>query len=58
MKNFLKLTLVVVAALSSTTLYAQKFARVNSQEVMAVMPETKEMNTNLEAFSKELQEQI
>lgn len=58
MKNFLKLTLVVVAVLSSTTLYAQKFARVNSQEVMAVMPETKEMNTNLEAFSKELQEQI
>ncbi len=58
MKNILKLTLVVAAVLSSTTLYAQKFARINSQEVITVMPETKEMNTNLEAFSKELQEQI
>lgn len=58
MKKLLKLTLVVAAMLSSTTLYAQKFACINSQDVLLVMPETKEMNTNLEAFSKELQEQI
>ena len=58
MKKILKLTLVVAAVLCSTTVFAQKFARVNTQEIFAVMPETKEMQSNLDAFGKELQEQL
>lgn len=58
MKNILKLTLVLVMALGSTTAFAQKFARVNTQELFAQMPETKEMQANLDAFGKELQEQL
>ena len=58
MKNILKLTLVVAAILCSTSVFAQKLARVNTQEIFAVMPETKEMQSNLDAFGKELQEQL
>lgn len=58
MKKILKLTLVVAAVLCSTSVFAQKLARVNTQEIFAVMPETKEMQQNLDAFGKELQEQL
>ena len=58
MKNVLKLTLALAMMLSCTTLFAQKFARVNSQEILTLMPETKEMQTNLEAFGKELRDQL
>lgn len=58
MKKFLKLTLVLAIIFSSTTVFAQKLARVNTQEIFAQMPETAQMQTNLEAFSKELQEQL
>ncbi|MBQ9137789.1 MAG: OmpH family outer membrane protein [Alistipes sp.] len=58
MRKFLKLTLVLAFALTSTNLFAQKLARVNTQELFAQMPETKEMQTNLDAFGKELQEQL
>lgn len=58
MKNILKLTLVVAAVLCSTNVFAQKLARVNSQEIFAVMPEVKEMEQQLDAFAKELQEQL
>ena len=58
MKKILKLTLVVAAVLCSTSVFAPKLARVNTQEIFAVMPETKEMQQNLDAFGKELQEQL
>lgn len=58
MKKILKLTLVLAIIFSSTTVFAQKLARVNTQEIFAQMPETAQMQTNLEAFSKELQEQL
>ncbi|MBE6193909.1 MAG: OmpH family outer membrane protein [Alistipes sp.] len=58
MKKILKLTLVLAMVLCSTSVYAQKLASVNTQEIFAVMPETKEMQTNLDAFGKELQEQL
>ncbi len=58
MKKIIKLTLVLALVLSTTTLYAQKLARVNKSEIFAVMPETKEMQTNLESFGKDLQDQL
>ena len=58
MKRIIRLTLAVILAMSATELYAQKFARINVQEVVVAMPEFKEMQTNLEAFGKDLQEQL
>lgn len=58
MKRFIKLTLAVAMAMISTSLYAQKLARINMQEIVFVMPEFKEMQNNLEAFGKDLQEQL
>ncbi|MBR5886214.1 MAG: OmpH family outer membrane protein [Alistipes sp.] len=58
MKKILKLTLVLAAVLCSTSVFAQKMARVNTQELFAIMPETKQMQENLDAFGKELQEQL
>ncbi len=59
MKKLIRLTLVIsMAMLSTTTLYAQKFGRINMQMVLASMPESKEMQTNLESFGKELNEQL
>ena len=58
MKKVLKLTLAVLLVMSSTSLYAQKFGRINSQEIFANMPETKEADTQLQAFAQELGAQI
>ena len=58
MKKTLKLTLAVVLMLGSTSLFAQKFGRINSQEIIMAMPETKTMQTNMETFGKELQDNI
>ena len=58
MKKVLKLTLAVVCMLSATSLFAQKFGRINTGEIVAAMPETKEMQTNMEAFVKDMQENL
>lgn len=54
MKNVLKLTLAAVLMFSASSLYAQKFGRINTNEVVSAMPEAKEAQTNLEAFVKDL----
>ncbi len=58
MKNVLKLTLALAMMLSCTTLFAQKFGRINSQEVMIAMPETTEMQTKLQAVAKDWEENL
>jgi len=58
MKKAIGLTLAVVLTMSASPLLAQKFGRVNSQDIMMVMPETKEMQTNLEAFGKDIQDNM
>ena len=58
MKKVIKLALVVMCAMCSTSLYAQKFARISLQEVIFAMPEFAQMQTDLEAFTKELGEQL
>lgn len=58
MKNVLKLTLAVVFVMCSTSLFAQKFGRINSQEIIANMAETKEAQTQLQTFVGELQAQM
>lgn len=58
MKKVIKLALVLMCAMCSTSLYAQKFARINLQEMIFSMPEFAKMQTDLESFSKELGEQL
>ena len=58
MKKAIKLTLAVALVMGSTTLFAQKFGRINTQEIIMSMPETKAMQTNMEAYAKELQDNI
>ena len=58
MKKFLGLTLLAVAMLGVSTASAQKFARINLQEIVIAMPEFEEAQKNLEAFGKDLQEQM
>ena len=57
MKNILKLTLVVVCVMGSTSLFAQKIGRISSNEIVYTMPETLEAQKQVEAFEKELQGQ-
>ena len=58
MKKVLGLTLLAVAMLGISTVSAQKFARINLQDVVVAMPEFDEMQKNLETFGKDLQEQM
>ena len=58
MKKAIKLTLAVVLVMSSTSLFAQKFGRINTQEIIMAMPETKTMQENMETYGKELQDNI
>lgn len=58
MKNLLKLTLAVIFLMGGTSLFAQKFGRINMQELISVMPETKEMQLNLETLAKDLEETL
>ena len=53
-----KLIILAAAILGIGTVSAQKFARVNLQEIVVTMPEFSEAQKNLEAFGKDLQEQI
>lgn len=58
MKKAIKLTLAVVFVMGASSLFAQKFGRINTQEIIMAMPETKEMQTNLEAYGKDLQDNL
>ncbi len=52
----IKLTLAVVLTLSATSLFAQKFGRIDMQALIFSMPETKEMQTKMEEFTRNLEE--
>lgn len=58
MKNFLKLTLAVVLMMSTSTVFAQKFGRVDMAAIITTMPEFTEAQTNLEAYGRDLQDQL
>ena len=58
MKKVLGLTLLAVMMLGISTASAQKFARINSQEIIMAMPELAEIQKNLEALEKDWAEQL
>ena len=53
-----KLFILVAAMLAVGTVSAQKFARINVQDIVMAMPEFEEAQKNLEAFGKDLNEQM
>ena len=53
-----KLFILIAAILGVCTVSAQKFARINLQEIIVAMPEFSAALKNLEAFGKDLQEQM
>ena len=56
MKNtWTKIALLSVCFALTTTLAAQKFGYVNTQEIIQNLPEVKEANSNIEAFQMQLQ---
>ena len=58
MKKVLKLTLAVVCVMLSTSLFAQKFGRINTQEIITNMNEFKEAQTQIQDFAKDLDAQL
>lgn len=58
MKKILKLTLALVFIMGATSASAQKFGRVDLAAIVPNMPEYKTALANLEAYGKDLQEQI
>lgn len=56
--KLIRFSLVAVAILLSTTTFAQKFGYINSQELIASMPERDSVQVKLTAFSKELSQTL
>ena len=44
--------------LGSSSLFAQKLGRINLEEIITLMPEYKEMMPNMEAYSKDLRDNL
>ena len=57
MKKVLKLTLAVVCAMFTSSLFAQKIGYINTDPIVANMAETKEAMAKLESFAKDLSAQ-
>ena len=58
MKKIIKTVLTAALIAGSTSVFAQKLGCINMQELIFAMPETAEMQKNLEAYQKELQDQL
>lgn len=56
MKTAIKLTLALAMTLGCTSLFAQKFGRIDMQALIFSMPETKEMQAKMEQFTKNLED--
>lgn len=58
MKSIFKKSLVVALALIGTSVFAQKFGYVDSNELMLGMPERKKAEADLQAYAQQLQQQL
>ncbi len=58
MKKAIKISLVALLAVCSTSLYAQKFGRINYQEVVQAMPEMAGVQAQMETIMAEYQEHL
>jgi outer membrane protein len=61
MKNYLKISMLVLAMMVSVSLFAQKnykFGHINSQELISSMPEYDSAQVELQNFAKGIQDQM
>ena len=58
MKKIIRLTLAIALMVSATAASAQKFGRVDLAAIVTSMTEFKEAQTNLEAYGRDLQDQL
>ena len=58
MKKLVKVAMVVLLTLSASTVFGQKFGRVDLAAIVPVMPEYQEAVANLEAYGMDLQNQL
>ncbi|MBR4843820.1 MAG: OmpH family outer membrane protein [Alistipes sp.] len=58
MKKIIRLTLAIALMVSATAVSAQKFGRVDLAAIVTNMTEFKEAQTNLEAYGRDLQDQL
>ncbi len=58
MKKVLKLTLALALMMSASSLFAQKFGRIDTSALLVAMPETKEMQASMETFVNGLRETL
>jgi outer membrane protein len=58
MKKIFRLTLAIALMVSATAASAQKFGRVDLAAIVTNMTEFKEAQTNLEAYGRDLQDQL
>ncbi len=59
MKKIMKAALVAAMVFCVTSVtYGQKMGRINTQEIVMAMPETETMQVNLEAFRKDLSDNL
>lgn len=60
MKNYLRLSIIVVFLLIGTTSFAQnlKFGHINSQELLSLMPERDSAQLVLENYAQQLEDQL
>lgn len=58
MKFIFKLALVALFALTSSTLFGQKFGYINSEELISLMPELVTVTESLEKIQNDLSEQL
>lgn len=58
MKNIIKLTSLVALLFVSSFSFAQKFGHINSQELLAVFPESEVAQNEIDEYAKKLEEQL
>ena len=59
MRNIILLTAVLLTgSIGGNTLKAQKFGYLNSQAILAELPEVKQSEAELEALQKQLQKKV
>jgi len=60
MKNYLRLSIIVVFLLIGTTSFAQnlKFGHINSQELLSMMPQRDSAQLVLENYAQQLEDQL
>jgi len=58
MKNIIKIVVILLLMLASASIYAQKFAHINSSELLAAMPESDSAQAMIEKLAANYEQQL